>query len=172
MTTTVTDEQKTAAPDIDLKTAVTELRSQVDAYKSEVTQLRSLVTEKDAAIATLTAEKEAIEKRSAVTGQYAQLRQQADQLVREFKLSRPEFQVLFGEKAEEDVERLCKSAIADQELSRIEFFLKTAGVRTSMLPTSTATGAEPLPQKEQSAEDIEKRAAALVSGIKNQTPIY
>ena len=105
----------------------------------------------------------AFEQREAIVSQYYNLRQKADGLVSEGKLSSVEFSDLFLENITEDINKHLKS----NKLGYMEFHLDLIEKRTAPLLNLKQSISEPVtnPNPTANAADIESRAARIVGSL-------
>jgi hypothetical protein len=105
----------------------------------------------------------AFEQRETIVSQYYRLRQKADGLVSEGKLSSVEFGDLFSENATEDINKHLKS----NKLGYMEFHLDLIEKRTAPLLNLKQSVSEPVtnPNPTVNTADIEFRAARIVGSL-------
>lgn len=152
----------------DLELLKTQVKEQTDAiaqFKSQLSEKDDIITglqkqvathesaisERDAKIATL-------EKQQTVSDRYHSLRQKAEDLVADAKISAKEFNTLFNDAIADDLASLRSDEGAIQHLRNIEFYLKTSEARSPILPTEAKTGSEPIAKRGQDDEAIARAA--------------
>jgi hypothetical protein len=133
--------------------STTEYRELDDKYRDSQAQLTSTKADNEALrgqVAALQADLSKVRSEAEIGKKYANLKSQADALVRETKLTGQEYDDLFCKNTEE----LCKDPDALVELRAIEKLLGIAGKRSAMLNTKASKVPAELP------DDVNKKKAA------------
>lgn len=139
------------------------LTSENDRLASQVKQLESALTEKSGLIATF-------EKKEIVASRYYDLRQKAEDLVSQAKLSGSEFNELFSAVPSEDIAFHTKSQ--SDKLGHIEFHLELIEKRAKPLINLEQSIKEPVVNPSQpDSKEVESHAAELLKTL-NQSPIF
>ena len=139
------------------------LTSENDKLASQVKHLESALTEKSALIANF-------EKKEIVASRYYDLRQKAEDLVSEAKLSNSEFNELFSAVPSEDIALHTKSQ--SDKLGHIEFHLELIEKRAKPLINLEQSIKEPVVNPSQpDSKEVESHAAELLKTL-NQSPIF
>jgi hypothetical protein len=139
------------------------LTSENDKLASQVKHLESALTEKSALIANF-------EKKELVASRYYDLRQKAEDLVSEAKLSNSEFNELFSAVPSEDIALHTKSQ--SDKLGHIEFHLELIEKRAKPLINLEQSIKEPVVNPSQpDSKEVESHAAELLKTL-NQSPIF
>lgn len=139
------------------------LTSENSKLAGQIKQLELVLEEKSAIISTF-------EKKELVAGRYYDLRQKAEDLVSEAKLSNSEFNELFSAVPSEDIALHTKSQV--DKLGYIEFHLSLIEKRAKPLINLEQSIKEPVvnPSRTDSKE-VESHAAELLKTL-NQSPIF
>lgn len=139
------------------------LTSENSKLAGQIKQLELVLEEKSAIISTF-------EKKELVAGRYYDLRQKAEDLVSEAKLSNSEFNELFSAIPSEDIALHTKSQV--DKLGYIEFHLSLIEKRAKPLINLEQSIKEPVvnPSRTDSKE-VESHAAELLKTL-NQSPIF
>jgi hypothetical protein len=139
------------------------LTSENDKLAGQVKHLESALTEKSALIANF-------EKKEIVASRYYDLRQKAEDLVSEAKLSNSEFNELFSAVPSEDIALHTKSQ--SDKLGHIEFHLELIEKRAKPLINLEQSIKEPVVNPSQpDSKEIESHAAELLKTL-TQSPIF
>jgi Caudovirus prohead serine protease len=117
----------------DVQSNLTTLRTELDSARTELRTAQELIRSKDGEIETL-------KKGSQLTVKYTALRQVADALIADAKISKPEYQKLFGESVETDLQ-----SFTEERAGKIEFALDLYKDRAPQLNTELKTGKEEIP---------------------------
>lgn len=126
-------------------------QSQLNESQNQLKTLATQLEQRDAQVAQLEEKLGQMTRKQEVSDRYNQVRRKAEELVTEAKITGAEFNDIFGENADEDIERLLKSApeLATGELSSLEFYISKASKRSAMLNTQSVVGDEPIQQRTQ-----------------------
>lgn len=128
------DSNQAATSDLTLDKTIASLQSEVKAKDEAISIKDQEIAAAHETIAALQKEKEAIEFRSTITAQWTQFKTSAESLVRDLKLSPPEFEALFdGDRA--TVDKLIQSPECSQHIFYMRETLATAARRSPGLPT-------------------------------------
>ena len=139
------------------------LTSENTKLADQIKQLGIALDEKSAIISTF-------EKKEVVSSRYYDLRQKAEDLVSEAKLSGSEFNELFSAVPSEDITLHTKSQV--DKLGHIEFHLSLVEKRAKPLINLEQSIKEPIVNPSQpDSKEIESHAAELLKTL-NQSPIF
>jgi hypothetical protein len=137
------------------------LTNENNRLSEQIKVLSKSIEEKNTAISTF-------EKRESVVSRYYDLRQKAEDLVSEGKLSAVEFGDLFSETPSSDIAHHTKS----DRLGYIEFHLELINKRTAPLLNLKQSISEPIVNAGQSnPADLETRALQIIQSLGQSKPI-
>jgi hypothetical protein len=137
-----------------------ELTREHTSLSAQVKGLTEQVEQKDAKIALF-------EKREAVSTGYYSLRTKAEELVSDAKLTAVEFNDLFGENAQADIDKYVRAENSAIALGQIEFYIERVAKRQPLLKIQSQLASEPLPAPEGEQPKVDEEKVKRLLGIVN-----
>lgn len=142
------------------------LTSELNSIKSEYSKLSQDFSNLESSLQEKTAIISALEKRELVSQRYYDLRQKAESLVSEAKLSTVEFNELFSQVPSDDIQSHTKSQV--DKLGHIDFHLDLIQKRSPLLNLQQSNHQDPVVDDfKPTQQELDSQAAKLLQSIKN-----